>query len=1265
MDHYPAGPATVPAELTAPRAAYRQRAWLAMGLLALFVLLYLFLSGWFVWTSWRLFAAAADGGKDAFIGVIIGICASFLAVFMLKALFFVKHGGQIDDVEVTAAGQPRLFAFLHRLADEAGAPRPHRVFLSAQVNAAVFYDLSILNLLLPSRKNLVIGLGLVNVLNIGEFKAVCAHEFGHFAQRSMAVGRWVYIAQQIAGHIVAKRDMLDRFLDGLSRVDIRIAWVGWLLRLIVWSLRSLLDSAFTLVVLAQRSLSREMEMQADLVAVSLTGSDALIHALHRLQVADDAWDRTLNFLGGEFANKRMPKDAFTIQSHVIARMGELLNVADYGQVPPCTDVNPARHRLFKAEIAQPPRMWATHPFNHEREENAKHHYLAAAGDARSAWELFEQAEALREQVSASLCDEAEVQACPTEEAIARLDEAFHREPLKRAYRGVYYGRSPVRAAATPSALCGALEGAASQLDALYPESLRAELEQVASLEKELALLERLRDGQFSTASDELRHRGVSLQKKDLPATIATVKQELEAVQGRISAHDRLCRTVHRAAAFCLGQGWEDYLAGLSAVLHYADHSEANLRDAQRCFNNVLAMATAARRISADDRSRVIKEAGRLYRVLEQLFEHREALALDERLLARLEIGDWAEALGELGLLGPTSENLGDWIDVAGSWIDHAANLLAALRREALEELLECESRVAAWYRAGGTTEAAPQASRVPAEYPVLVPGQERPLQTRLDWKARFLTADGIVPGLARFAVAGSIVGSVLLLGNTVGSAVITVYNGLDRGVRVEIGPNSLQLAAHGFGTLESPPKGEFRLKASTLEGQEIEHFEAELGSSFATHIYNIAGASPLVEWTAHYGNASPQAERRLGAPRWSSSHVDHVFTQPPRQISSKSGGGTRTALAAAPADASPGTEIAMLANDQERRALIKAHARWDDAHSPYLIYWLSLAAQTGEQAGIVAARLRDNPDEVLARRLEQDMSTTPASLAQVCAAHAERARARPDNADRQYIAIRCLADKNAKSQAFIEAYRKWPRNGWLANAAGYSFAERYDWQAALEAWDAARSHEPALAPLVSLDTARVRRLLVGDKAARLDDLLASSDTLRQVLAVEHNRDIGEGQIKAYVALAQGQIAQAVELGRNNPADLHLLQLAAASEGASPALIGEALKLGVPEQNEDALPAMLALASREKRDTSAYAQALRRSRSEDAEAQLRFLALAQAGKLREADQALLGLAPQQLGQAFSMGVILLGQQAPSTWREGAKRLLFATERPWFR
>jgi Zn-dependent protease with chaperone function len=393
-------------KLAKPTTAYKLRAWLAMSGLALFMALYFALAAWFALTAYRLTFGAGSGTRDAFWGWIIGACAAFLAVFMLKAVLFVKHGGGGDSIEITPEQQPELFRFLHRLADKAGAPRPHKVFVSPRVNAAVFYDLSILNLFLPSKKNLEIGLGLVNSLTLGEFRAVLAHEFGHFAQRAMAVGRWVYVAQQIAAHLIARRDKLDDFLAGLSRFDVRIAWVGWILRLIVWSIRSLVDSVFQLVLLMQRALSREMELNADLVAVSLTGSDALIHALYKLEAADDAWGRAVGFVMSEKAKGRLTRDLFEIQSQVVAHIGQLLGDPVYGQVPARVVPEPAEHRVFKAELAQPPQMWLSHPLNHEREANAKRHYIAAPIDERPAWALFEQPQALREAVTAKLLGEA-------------------------------------------------------------------------------------------------------------------------------------------------------------------------------------------------------------------------------------------------------------------------------------------------------------------------------------------------------------------------------------------------------------------------------------------------------------------------------------------------------------------------------------------------------------------------------------------------------------------------------------------------------------------------------------------------------------------------------------------------------------------------------------------------------------------------------------------------------------------------------------------
>ena len=326
-------PDNVPDQLTKPSASYKKHLIMAMLGLLLFITIYLALTVWFGYTTYRLLSSAIAGGDNAFWKFGVAFLNAFLAIFMTKALFFSDKSERPKDMEITIEDEPRLFQFLYDLADKAGAPRPHKVFLSNQVNACVFYDLSFINLLFPSRKNLEIGIGLINILNLGEFRAVLAHEFGHFAQRSMLLGRWVYIAHQIAVHIIAKRDALDNFLVGLSSIDIRISWIGWLLSLIVWSIRSIVEMCFRVVVVAHRALSREMEFHADLVAVSLTGSDALIHALYRLQAADQAMEDAIHAVNIELGKKKAVEDVYALQTNALNQTARILDKPEYGQSP--------------------------------------------------------------------------------------------------------------------------------------------------------------------------------------------------------------------------------------------------------------------------------------------------------------------------------------------------------------------------------------------------------------------------------------------------------------------------------------------------------------------------------------------------------------------------------------------------------------------------------------------------------------------------------------------------------------------------------------------------------------------------------------------------------------------------------------------------------------------------------------------------------------------------------------------------------------------
>ena len=105
------------------------------------------------------FPAEADlSAAEAALGRATDALESFLGIYG----DLVDERTGVADAGCLAYFRGRIRQYLEALLSKAGAPRPHKVYVSPRVNAAVFYDLSILNLVLPSKKNLEIGLGLVN-----------------------------------------------------------------------------------------------------------------------------------------------------------------------------------------------------------------------------------------------------------------------------------------------------------------------------------------------------------------------------------------------------------------------------------------------------------------------------------------------------------------------------------------------------------------------------------------------------------------------------------------------------------------------------------------------------------------------------------------------------------------------------------------------------------------------------------------------------------------------------------------------------------------------------------------------------------------------------------------------------------------------------------------------------------------------------------------------------------------------------------------------
>lgn len=1268
MEHfYPAGPTSVPADLTKASAAYKQRAWLAVLGLALFIVLYLGLTGWFVWTAYRVAIGVANGADPTWQGISAGVTAGFLALFMIKALFFVRHHRNTQDVEIKPEEHPQLFDFLHRLADEAGAPRPHKVFLSSDINAAVFYDLSILNLLFPSKKNLLIGLGLVNVLTLSEFKAVLAHEFGHFAQKSMAVGRWVYIAQQIASQIVDRRDALDSFLRFLSRIDIRIAWIGWILSLVVWSIRSLLDSAHKLVILALRALSRQMEFQADLVAVSLTGSDALVHALHKLRTADDAWTRAVGLAREEIAAGRGVKDLFAIQTYILEKLRFIFNDPTYGLIPPIPQDQPEQHRVFDNTIAAPPQMWSTHPESSAREENAKRHYIPCASDTRPAWVIFSNEEHLRSAMTTHVLGEQKVAPLPIENTLQNIEQKFSRTYLMPHFRGIYLGRSFVRHYKHHDELLSEQvdKVAPTDFDQLYPPTLTECLEKLKNLESERQHLLGLKHNALKARDGVIRFRGQTINKRQLAKAISTVEDDIRNEQDILHAHDKKCRAFHIAAAKQVGDGWDRYLKGLVALIHYADHSEADLYDVMALVHNTVAVITADKKVSKRELKRLLKATTDAHGVLAGIYQNAPAVTYDASVANGIkDVATWTEVLGNFTLPLADATNINQWMGVFDNWIYGTANAVSALKYAALETLLQTENKIAEAFRTGHRLEAAPLPPTIPEQYRLLLPGSERKLQTRLGIWDRFQTATGVFPATVRVLVALAIITAVFIWSQTASQSDVSVYNGLHQTVEVSVDGQRAILQPFESRTLILSSIGDHTIKASTRSGELIEEFthRGENGSNMH-FIYNIASAAPLMKWHVLYGKAAEIPNQSLGNQRFFLATADYIFADPPDTISgSKHSQGEARSVISGFGDELPEVLLNQLSADKDKRTLVTTRAQWDEVNSPHYLLWLAIAASYDDFAETLQKRLGEFPEHVGLLRQEQNLASAAADK-NVCERHTAKSQSNPSNADWRYLAIRCMEDDKTQNAAFIEAAKQWPEHAWLALAAAYASIGSANWEAGIELFETAIKNNPQLKPLVALDMERVERVLSGE--GRKDDLIQMSYQLQLHRTLDTGEGLDHSPWGAYRKMQDGKFDDAL-LHAANDADVRaeMKRWVAASAGATQAHIQAAIKLDAKTGlNDNNVWSALALAARLKLDEKPYISFIHTAAEEHAEPILNFWAHIKSGKPpRDAEKWLVGTRPALRAQAYVMAAVYLQDRCPKQWRNLANALLFANEKP---
>jgi Zn-dependent protease with chaperone function len=485
---------------------------------------------------------------------VFSVIPTLVLLFLMKGLFRFLRPNKEPYVEITKEEQPRLFRFLERLCEEIGTTFPRRVYVSYEVNACVFYESSLLNLLLPTPKNLLIGLGIVNVVPLHEFKAVLAHEFGHFSQSSMKLGVYVYTIQNIIRGVIEDRDWFDDLLYDFASINLYTYALTYPFFALAWLIRQVLAWIYYLVNFSLVSLSREMEFHADLVAVSSAGSDAISHLLHRLTPASEAMQMSLEALHFARDKQLFTRDLLYHHQKSLLHLRTVKRDPQYG-LPPELPRNPKKIvYLFGAKDNRTPPMWAHHPNNYDREVNAKQHYIRSPIDDRSAWLLFDDVEELSFKVTKKVYRHLlkvrnKVKYSDPQAVQTFIDEERSETTYDHRYHGIYDQRGlvleglsdAIREVESKPLSASKLQ---SSLENLFDDSLADWADEYRERLDELHRLFQLLTGAEGAEGGKFKFRKKTYSVSELPKLIKRMKKELKKDDDYLEKLDRKVFKLH-------------------------------------------------------------------------------------------------------------------------------------------------------------------------------------------------------------------------------------------------------------------------------------------------------------------------------------------------------------------------------------------------------------------------------------------------------------------------------------------------------------------------------------------------------------------------------------------------------------------------------------------------------------------------------------------------------------------------------------------------
>lgn len=379
------------------------------------------------------------------LGIGLASLGVFILIFLFKFLFKQHKVDRSHLIEIFEKDEPKLFSFIREIVNEVQTDFPKRVYLSSDVNACVFYDSNFWSMIFPIRKNLQIGLGLVNTISEQEFKAILAHEFGHFSQRSMKVGSYVYNVNQVIFNMLYDNESFDGMIQKWANISGYFSIFVSIAVKIIQGIQWVLIKMYEFVNIRYMALSREMEFHADEVAANVAGYLPLKESLLRMNLADYSYNTVLGYYNEKIPDNIKSKNIYKEQGFVMNFLATQSNLSFKNNLPIVSELDLSKYNKSKLIIKN---QWASHPSIEERIKALELTNIHKIGVEKSAILLFKSQDEIQEKITEKLFSAVNYSENATlldfENFKTDYSQTFNKNSFPSEYNSYYDNKNPIQ-----------------------------------------------------------------------------------------------------------------------------------------------------------------------------------------------------------------------------------------------------------------------------------------------------------------------------------------------------------------------------------------------------------------------------------------------------------------------------------------------------------------------------------------------------------------------------------------------------------------------------------------------------------------------------------------------------------------------------------------------------------------------------------------------------------------------------------------------------